>query len=102
MTVRCCGNPSIVETSPLKISVITAVYNSEAIFLFSTTTILEAFAAYAPEVLSATRVAFDAAEKDLSFTRLAAAPWAELPDISIDYAVMERAPNLSVVPYAGA
>ena len=72
------------------------------IFLFSTTTILEAFAAYAPEVLSATRVAFDAAEKDLSFTRLAAAPWAELPDISIDYAVMERAPNLSVVPYAGA
>lgn len=72
------------------------------IFLFSTTTILEAFAVYAPEVLSATRVAFDAAEKDLSFTRLAAAPWAELPDISIDYAVMERAPNLSVVPYAGA
>jgi len=72
------------------------------IFLFSTTAILEAFANHAPEVLTATRAAFDAAEKDLSFTRLAPDPWAELPDISIDYAVMERAPNLTVVPYAGA
>lgn len=72
------------------------------IFLFSTTSILEAFAAYAPEVLTTTRAAFDAAEQDLDFTRLAPEPWAELPDISIDYAVMERAPNLAVVPYAGA
>jgi mannose-1-phosphate guanylyltransferase/mannose-6-phosphate isomerase len=72
------------------------------IFLFSTTAILEAFATHAPEVLTATRAAFDAAEKDLSFTRLAPKPWSELPDISIDYAVMERAQNLTVVPYAGA
>ncbi len=72
------------------------------IFLFSTIAILDAFASHAPEVLSTTRAAFDAAEKDLSFTRLAPEPWADLPDISIDYAVMERAPNLSVVPYAGA
>lgn len=72
------------------------------IFLFSTTAILDAFAVHAPEVLASTRAAFEAAEKDLSFTRLASAPWAELPDISIDYAVMERAPNLTVVPYAGA
>ena len=72
------------------------------IFLFSTTAILEAFAAHAPEVLAATRAAFDAAEKDLSFTRLKPEPWAELPDISIDYAVMERASNLTVVPYPGA
>ena len=72
------------------------------IFLFSSTAILEAFATHAPEVLAATRAAFEAAEKDLSFTRLAPKAWAELPDISIDYAVMERAPNLTVVPYAGA
>ena len=71
------------------------------IFLFSTSTILDAFAAHAPEVLTATRAALEAAEKDLSFTRLAPAPWAGLPDISIDYAVMERAQNLTVVPYAG-
>jgi mannose-1-phosphate guanylyltransferase/mannose-6-phosphate isomerase len=72
------------------------------IFLFSTTTILEAFAKHAPEVLEITRAAFDAAEKDLSFTRLDADEWAKLPDISIDYAVMERADNLTVVPYSGA
>ena len=72
------------------------------IFLFSTTAILDAFAQHAPEVLSAARTAFDLAEKDLAFTRLAATQWAELPNISIDYAVMERASNLTVVPYAGA
>ncbi len=72
------------------------------IFLFSTTAILEAFAAHAPEVLSACRAAFEGAEKDLSFTRLAPEPWDVLPDISIDYAVMEKAPNLSVLPYDGA
>lgn len=72
------------------------------IFLFSTSSILEAFATYAPEVLSETRAAFEAAEKDLAFTRLAPEPWDRLPDISIDYAVMERAANLTVVPYAGA
>jgi mannose-1-phosphate guanylyltransferase/mannose-6-phosphate isomerase len=72
------------------------------IFLFSTTSILKAFAEYAPEVLNATRAAFLAAEKDLAFTRLAPEPWSDLPDASIDYAIMERAPNLTVVPYAGA
>ena len=72
------------------------------IFLFSTTAILEAFAAHAPEVLTACREAFESAEKDLSFTRLAPEPWDTLPDISIDYAVMEKAPNLSVLPFDGA
>ncbi|GGE39661.1 mannose-1-phosphate guanylyltransferase/mannose-6-phosphate isomerase [Actibacterium pelagium] len=72
------------------------------IFLFSTTTILEAFAAHAPEVLEITRKAFEASEADLSFTRLEPKAWSELPDISIDYAVMERASNLTVVPYAGS
>ena len=72
------------------------------IFLFSTTAILEAFSAHAPEVLEACRAAFEGAEKDLSFTRLAEEPWDTLPDISIDYSVMEKAPNLSVLPYRGA
>ena len=71
------------------------------IFLFSTSTILKAFEQHAPETLSGVRAAFDNAEADLGFTRLAAEPWSRLEDISIDYAVMERAPNLSVVPYGG-
>jgi len=71
------------------------------IFLFSTSTILEAFAEYAPGTLQGVRNAYAAAETDLGFTRLAAEPWSELEDISIDYAVMERAPNLSVMPFSG-
>lgn len=72
------------------------------IFLFTTTTILDAFAKHAPEVFESTQAAFAAAERDLAFTRLGPEAWEALPDISIDYAVMERAGNLSVVPYAGA
>jgi mannose-1-phosphate guanylyltransferase/mannose-6-phosphate isomerase len=72
------------------------------IFLFSTETILGAFAEFAPETLSIVHDAFSAAETDLGFTRLAAEPWSTLKDISIDYAVMERAPNLSVMPYGSS
>ena len=72
------------------------------IFLFSTSTILKALAAYAPETLECVRSAYAAAETDLGFTRLAAESWSELEDISIDYAVMERTPNLSVMPYNGS
>ena len=71
------------------------------IFLFSTSTIIEAFGEYAPKTLTGVRSAYGAAETDLGFTRLAAEPWSELEDISIDYAVMERAPNLFVMPYGG-
>ena len=72
------------------------------IFLFSTTTILDAFRTHAPDTLAAVTKAFDAAAKDLAFTKLDPAAWEECEDISIDYAVMERADNLTVVPYGGA
>jgi mannose-1-phosphate guanylyltransferase/mannose-6-phosphate isomerase len=69
------------------------------IFLFSTDALIAAFEAYAPETLAGVRAAVDQAEVDLGFTRLAVEPWEALDDISIDYAVMEKAQNLSVVPY---
>ena len=71
------------------------------IFLFSTSTILTSFEQHAPQTLTEVRNAFSAADTDLGFTRLAADPWSRLEDISIDYAVMEHAPNLSVMPYGG-
>ncbi|MDR6267580.1 mannose-1-phosphate guanylyltransferase/mannose-6-phosphate isomerase [Roseobacter sp. N2S] len=70
------------------------------IFLFSVKTILAAFEAHAPSLMPPARAAVKEAQIDLGFTRLAAAPWAQAEDISIDYAVMEKAQNLSVVPYA--
>ena len=72
------------------------------IFLFSTDAILAAFETHAPAMLAAVTRAFDEAERDLHFLRLAPGPWADCADISIDYAVMEKASNLTVVPYGGA
>ncbi|AHM03751.1 Mannose-1-phosphate guanylyltransferase (GDP) [Roseibacterium elongatum DSM 19469] len=71
------------------------------IFLFSTEAILAAFEAYAPDMLAGVRQAVAEGSQDLGFTRLAPAPWAGLADLSIDYAVMEKADNLSVMPYEG-
>src|SRR3546814_17496082 len=69
------------------------------IFLFAAKDLIAAFEALAPDVLAAVRPAVAAAEGDLGFLRLSAEAWDAAPDISIDYAIMERAGNLSVVPY---
>ena len=71
------------------------------IFLFTIRTMIDAFAKYAPAMLETTRRAVAQAEQDLHFTRLDPKPWAALEDTSIDYAIMEKANNLSVVPYGG-
>ena len=72
------------------------------IFLFTARTILDAFATHAPALLPPVRAAVEGAKADLGFLRLDPAAWAQAEAISIDYAVMERAANLSVVPFAGA
>ena len=70
------------------------------IFLFSVPTILAAFRAHAPGLMAPVQAAVDQAKPDLGFLRLDPESWAGAEDISIDYAVMERADNLSVVPFA--
>ena len=72
------------------------------IFLFAADDMVAAFEALAPEVVAPVRAAMAEARTDLGFLRLAPGPWAKAPDISLDYAVMEHAPNLSAVPYGGA
>ncbi len=71
------------------------------IFLFTAAAIQAAFKAHAPEMLAPCAAAVSEARKDLDFLRLAPGPWSKLDDISIDYAVMERAKNLAVVPFSG-
>ncbi|MBE0553974.1 MAG: mannose-1-phosphate guanylyltransferase/mannose-6-phosphate isomerase [Rhodobacteraceae bacterium] len=71
------------------------------IFLFSARAMIAAFAEHAPALLQGARAAVEGAARDLAFTRLAEAPWQALPDISIDYAIMEKAANLSVMPFTG-
>jgi mannose-1-phosphate guanylyltransferase/mannose-6-phosphate isomerase len=71
------------------------------IFLFSTTTILEAFETYAPQILATVRKAVSGAQKDLAFTKLDSNSWETCDETSIDYAIMEHADNLTVVPFGG-
>ena len=71
------------------------------IFLFAVRDIIAAFETHAPGLMAPVRAAVDKADPDLGFLRLDPEAWAEVEDISLDYAVMERAENLSVVPYSG-
>jgi mannose-1-phosphate guanylyltransferase/mannose-6-phosphate isomerase len=72
------------------------------IFLFSTEAILAAFETHQPAMLAPVRRAVEEAARDLHFLRLDPEAWADCADISIDYAVMEKADNLTVLPYGGA
>lgn len=68
------------------------------IFLAAAGDLLEAYRAYAPDLVEPVRDAVLAARSDLGFRRLDPPSWARARTVSVDYAVMERAPNLSVVP----
>ncbi len=72
------------------------------IFLFKVTDILAAFEQHAAALMKPVSDAVDAVQADLGFCRLDPAAWATAPELSIDYAVMEKADNLSVVPFSGA
>lgn len=69
------------------------------IFLFAVRDIIAAFERHAPAMLENVRLAVEQAEVDLGFLRLAAEPWDKVDNVAIDVAIMERADNLSVVPY---
>ncbi len=74
------------------------LWNS-GIFLFKAKTIISEFKKHKPELH---QIVLDATEKatiDLGFIRLDADSWEKAEDISIDFAVMEKATNLSVVPF---
>ncbi len=71
------------------------------VFLAKASTILAAFAEHAPAILDHVQAAIAAAKGDLGFLRLEAKAWAKAPADSIDYAVMEKAQNLSMVRFDG-
>ncbi len=71
------------------------------IFLFRADVMRAAFAEHAPEVLHHVETAVAEGRRDLGFLRLNAGPWSQITPISVDYAVMEKARNLSVMPYRG-
>jgi mannose-1-phosphate guanylyltransferase / mannose-6-phosphate isomerase len=71
------------------------------IFLFRVRSIIDAFRQHEPEMVDNVGQSVDALRQDLGFLRLDPDSWNKTQSISIDYAVMERTDNLSVVPFAG-
>jgi mannose-1-phosphate guanylyltransferase / mannose-6-phosphate isomerase len=70
------------------------------IFLASPTDLIRAFQLHAPEIVQHVMAASEAARPDLGFLRLSPEPWGACPKQSIDYAIMEKSDNLSVVPFS--
>ena len=70
------------------------------IFLFTAQSLISAFQIHAPEVLAPVEASVRGASQDLSFLRLDPEAWDDVPDVSIDYAIMEKAPNLAVMPFS--
>ncbi len=74
------------------------VWNS-GMFCFTPATILAAFAEHAPVVIEAARAVWQAmrSQVDAAMLEIDPALFAAVPDVSIDYAVMEKAGNVAVV-----
>lgn len=73
-------------------------YWNSGMFCFAAGTMLQALKDHAPEVLEAAQRAMNSATTADSATRFEAHAFGLQPDISIDYAVMERASNVTLVP----
>jgi len=76
------------------------LWNS-GMFCFTAATIVAALERHAPEVVAAVRAALAAAKNDARFAHrveLDRAAFEQAPNISIDYAVMERADNVVALP----
>ncbi len=68
------------------------------IFLFSPKVMLEELEVHAPEVLAHSRKAFEAGGRDGVNLQLDKDAFANVPSISVDYAIMEKTKRSAVVP----
>jgi len=75
------------------------LWNS-GIFLFQAKDIIQAFKKYSPSDLDAVNLSLANSINDLGFCRLNLTDWVKTENISIDYAIMEKSDNLSVVPFS--
>jgi mannose-1-phosphate guanylyltransferase/mannose-6-phosphate isomerase len=73
------------------------VWNS-GLFLFKASVYLKALGEFQPQILSACETAMQHSARDIDFIRPQADAFLSSPDDSIDYAVMEKANNVAMVP----
>ncbi|TDK31729.1 mannose-1-phosphate guanylyltransferase/mannose-6-phosphate isomerase [Rhizobium deserti] len=71
---------------------------NSGMFMFNTSQVLQELGLHAPDVERAASQAVAKALNDLDFVRLDPQAFAASPDISIDYALMEKTTNAAVVP----
>lgn len=73
-------------------------YWNSGMFLFKARRYLDELQTYQPKIFQACKDAMAQAELDLDFIRVNAEAFANSPNISIDYAVMEKTADAAVVP----
>jgi len=73
-------------------------YWNSGMFCFTAGMMAENMAAHAGDVWAASEAAFAEAQEDEGVTRFEEASFIAQPDISIDYAVMEKAQKIAMVP----
>ena len=71
---------------------------NSGIYLFRACDILEAFSIHKPEMMKQVKQAIENGKKELEFFQLEQNAWSLIENISIDYAIMERISNRTVVP----
>lgn len=72
------------------------LWNS-GMFLFGARRYLKELETHRPDILAICQAALEGSQNDLHFTRVSAEIFAECPEDSIDYAVMEKTQNAAVV-----
>ena len=68
------------------------------IFLFRASAMRDAFKEFQPEIWEASEAAYDAAAREVSGLYMPLEHYAAIPSISIDYAIMEHARDIAMVP----
>lgn len=71
---------------------------NSGMFAFSATRYIEELQRYRPDIVTASRAAWDKRVRDLDFTRLDEESFRECPAESVDYAVMEKTDRAAVIP----
>lgn len=73
-------------------------YWNSGMFVFKASVYLQALEKANPQIITFCKESIEKAQNDLDFIRIDKASFKKCPDDSIDYAVMERADNVVVVP----
>ncbi len=73
------------------------LWNS-GMFVFQANTLIEELTIFSPDVIKSVNKSIDNATQDLDFVRLEQQSFESSPNVSIDYALMEKSTNVVVVP----